>query len=80
MKAKFLLPIVLVPVAGLTFLSLPAGAECWDDVPSWINGNSERDGAARRNRDGRTSCLTRGTDIGQKTPGDGQGVACSSAG
>jgi hypothetical protein len=28
-----------------------------DDVPSWINGNSERDGEARCRRDGGTSHL-----------------------
>ena len=27
-----------------------------DDVPSWINGDSKRDGDAGRNRDSGTSC------------------------
>ena len=38
-----------------------------DDVPSWVNGSSERDGEARRNRDSGTSR-------------NGQGLAYSSAG
>jgi hypothetical protein len=29
-----------------------------DDVPSWINDHSERDGGARRSRDGGTSRFT----------------------
>ena len=33
MKAKSLLLTILVPVSGLTFLSLPAGAECWMTCP-----------------------------------------------
>jgi|RhiMethySRZTD1v2_1073278.scaffolds.fasta_scaffold260346_3 hypothetical protein len=33
MKAKSLLLTVFVPVTGLTFLSLPAGAECWMTCP-----------------------------------------------
>jgi hypothetical protein len=33
MKAKSLLLTVFVPVTGLTFLSLPAGAECWITCP-----------------------------------------------
>ena len=33
MKAKSLLLTILVPVTGLTFLSLPAGAECWMTCP-----------------------------------------------
>jgi hypothetical protein len=33
MKAKSLLLTILIPVSGLTFLSLPAGAECWMTCP-----------------------------------------------
>ena len=33
MKPKSLLLTILVPVTGLTFLSLPAGAECWMTCP-----------------------------------------------
>ena len=29
-----------------------------DDVPTWVNDNSKRDGADRRNRNGGTSRLT----------------------
>jgi hypothetical protein len=56
MKAKSLLLTVFVPVTGLTFLSLPG--RVLDDVPSWVDGSSERDGEARRNRDSGTSRLT----------------------
>jgi hypothetical protein len=51
-----------------------------DDVPSWIDDNSERDRGARRNRDDGTSRFTRGTDARQETPNNGQGLACSSVG
>ena len=34
------------------------GCRVLDDVPSWINGNSECDGDAERNRDSGTSRLT----------------------
>jgi hypothetical protein len=50
-----------------------------DDLPSWINDNSNRDGKSRCNRDGGTSRLT-GTDDGQKTRSNGQGLTYSSAG
>jgi hypothetical protein len=33
MKAKSLLLTILIPVSGLTFLSLPAAAECWMTCP-----------------------------------------------
>ena len=33
MKAKSLPLTILIPVSGLTFLSLPAGAECWMTCP-----------------------------------------------
>lgn len=33
MKAKSLLLTILIPITGLTFLSLPAGAECWMTCP-----------------------------------------------
>jgi hypothetical protein len=51
-----------------------------DGVPSWVNGSSERDGEAKRNRDSGTSRLTGGTDTGPKTRNNGQGLAYSSAG
>ena len=47
-----------------------------DDLPSWIHGNSERDGEAR---DGGTGRLNRGIDTGQKTRSNSQGLACPSA-
>jgi hypothetical protein len=50
-----------------------------DDLPSWIHDNSERDWKSRCNRDGGTSRLT-GTDNGQKTRSNGQGLTCSRAG
>ena len=50
-----------------------------DDLPSWIHDNSERDWKSRCNRDGGTSRLT-GTDNGQKTRSNGQGLTYSSAG
>src|SRR6476620_4300052 len=33
MNAKSILLTILIPVIGLTFLSLPAGAECWMTCP-----------------------------------------------
>jgi hypothetical protein len=57
-----------------------SGGGVLDDVPSWINDNSERDWGARHSRDGGTSRFTRGTDARQKTPSNGQGLACSSVG
>jgi hypothetical protein len=47
-----------------------------DDLPSWINDSSDRNGESRRNRDGGTDLLT-GTDDGQKTRSKGQGTGSS---
>ena len=35
-----------------------SGGRVLDDVPSWINGNSELYGGTRSNRDGGTACFT----------------------
>jgi hypothetical protein len=50
-----------------------------DDLPSWINNNSERSGDSKCNCDGGANRLT-GTDNGQKTWSKGQRLTYSSAG
>jgi hypothetical protein len=50
-----------------------------DDLPSWINNNSERSGDSKCNCDGGANRLT-GTDNGQKTRSNGQGLTYSGVG
>jgi hypothetical protein len=50
-----------------------------DDLPSWINNNSERSGDSRCNRGGGTNRLT-GSDNGQKTRSNCQTLTYSSTG
>jgi hypothetical protein len=50
-----------------------------DDLPSWINNNSERSGDSRCSRDGGTNRLT-GTNNRQKSRSDRQSLTYSSAG
>ena len=76
MKAKSLLLTILVPVSGLTFLSLPAGAECWMTCPP---GSTATPSATKENGVTATAEPVASPEkqtLDQNARSDGQGLSC----
>jgi len=78
MKAKSLLLTALLVASGLTFLSSPAGAECWMTCPPGSTATPSPTGVQGATATAEPTLSPEEPTQGKKTRSNGQGLAYSS--